>query len=63
AHKALEIPIILGILVGIVVIYYLLYGLQRLLDRILPPKHVIANKTALKGFEEQADEYKLVSKL
>ncbi|KAJ2600914.1 hypothetical protein H4R99_003169 [Coemansia sp. RSA 1722] len=62
-HKALEIPIILGILVGTAVIYYLLYGLQLLLDRVLPPKH-ITDQSGLEDDDgdEQEDNYKLVSK-
>ncbi|KAJ2787379.1 hypothetical protein GGI15_000743 [Coemansia interrupta] len=37
-HRALEAPILLGVLLGIVLLYYVMYGVHILLDRYLPPK-------------------------
>ncbi|KAI8321696.1 hypothetical protein GQ54DRAFT_275616 [Martensiomyces pterosporus] len=41
--KAVEFPVILGILAGFLVAYYVLYGIHQLVDRVLP----------LKGYEHK----------
>lgn len=37
-HKGMVAPVVIAILAGLILVYYILYGIQLLLDRMLPPR-------------------------
>ncbi|KAJ1719762.1 hypothetical protein LPJ53_005525 [Coemansia erecta] len=61
-HKALEAPILLGVLLGIVLLYYVLCGVHLLLDRYLPPRFARDRRYADEAEEDCSDTESLAAK-
>ncbi|KAJ2742970.1 hypothetical protein GGI20_004103 [Coemansia sp. BCRC 34301] len=54
-HKATVAPVIIGIIVGFLLVYYVIYGLQLLLERALPPRFTTQQDNDFKEFSIAID--------